>query len=122
MLNLLNLDFQLLIIGSFVAIIKKDCRGIPLPLDSKFRPSAVTNQSLMDDFVDHFYDTIQIYHIVIIITDVVLFLLAIINIAPAQEDLRFGFHLLVSPKIVTNLTKTKLKSYVLPEKRLIKIR
>jgi hypothetical protein len=120
MLNLLNFDFQLLVIGSFVAIIKKDCRGIPLPVDSKFRPSVVTNQSLMDDFVNHFYDSIQIYHMVIISADVVLFLLALINIAPAQEDLRFGFHLLVSFKIVKNLTKTK--PHLMFEKLLIKIR
>ena len=50
----------------------------------------------MDDFINHFYDTIQIYHIIVISADVILFLLAFINIAPAQEDLRFGFHLLVS--------------------------
>ncbi|CAG2122596.1 unnamed protein product, partial [Medioppia subpectinata] len=33
--------------------------------------------------------------IIVISADVILFLLAFINISPTQEDLRFGFHLLV---------------------------
>ncbi|XP_054158753.1 uncharacterized protein LOC128957062 [Oppia nitens] len=83
----------LLIIGSFVVIIKKDCQCIPLPSDDKLWQN--NNISIMEEFFEHFYDTLKVYHIIVICADILLFLLAFINIAPNQEDLRFGFHLLV---------------------------
>lgn len=69
---------------------------MPIEEDSVLFASMVNNLTLQQDYIEHYYDDLQVYHIVIISIDVLIFLLAFLNIAPAQEDIRFGFHLLVS--------------------------
>jgi hypothetical protein len=81
---------------------RKECQTVILAQeDGKwYDPIVAQNESLMQSakeyFVTHYYDMLQIYHGIIIATGALLFVLAFVNIAPAQEDVRFGFHLLVS--------------------------
>ena len=87
-----------MVAASFVIILKKDCRLVPIEDDSALWSSMVNNDTLQLEYIEHYYDDLQVYHIVIVSIDVIIFLLAFLNIAPAQEDIRFGFHLLVSER------------------------
>lgn len=91
--------------ASFFVINKKECRLVILAQeDSKsWHPDSdldSLNETLIqlakEHFVIHYYDSIQINHSVIISVGILMLVLSIVNIAPGQEDLRFGFHLLVS--------------------------
>ena len=69
---------------------------MPIEDDSALWSAMVNNETMQQGYIAHYYDHVQIYHIVLISVDVLIFLLAFLNLAPAQEDIRFGFHLLVS--------------------------
>lgn len=85
---------------------KKDCRLIPIKDNADIWTSLASNRTVEEDYIDHYYDEVQVYHIVIVSIDVFIFLLAFLSIAPSQEDIRFGFHLLVSRLSVANLPRS----------------
>ncbi len=89
-------------------ILKKDCRLVPIEEDSVLWSSMINNLTLQQDYIEHYYDDLQVYHIVVISIDVFIFLLAFLNIAPAQEDIRFGFHLLVSNPVLLSISLAKV--------------
>lgn len=87
---------KFLVATSFITILKKDCRLLPVEDNSKLWSSLVNNQTLQVEYIEHYYDDVQLYHIIIVTIDMLIFMLAFLNVAPSQEDIRFGFHLLVS--------------------------
>lgn len=98
---------KFLVATSFITILKKDCRLLPVEDNSKLWSSLVNNQTLQVEYIEHYYDDVQLYHIIIVTIDMLIFMLAFLNVAPSQEDIRFGFHLLVSWRI--NQRKIKVE-------------
>ncbi|KAI2802597.1 hypothetical protein BLOT_010055, partial [Blomia tropicalis] len=109
-----------LVVASFIVIMRKDCRVLPIEDDSSLWSQMVNNRSMQVHYIEHYYDDVQIYHIVIFTIDVIVFLMAFLNVAPSQEDIRFGFHLLMAINKIAeynnNNKKYERKDVVLGEK------
>ena len=93
--NLLLFYFQLALIGSLVLVNTKTCLIASVSYETATK-QLKWNGTLIEQFVDQFYFDIQLYHIIILSIALIILILGFVNIAPENDDVRFGFHFLVN--------------------------